>query len=62
MEESMRRYLGFVAFAVMALTMMVWAKSGGVSTADVRPGASISPYDIMSASKNLPVQQVDTPY
>jgi hypothetical protein len=62
MEESMRRYLGFVAFAVMALTMMVWAKSGGVSTADVRPGASISPYDIMSASKDLPIQQVDTPF
>ena len=59
----MRRYLGFaVAVAVMAVTMIVWAKSGGVSTADIRSGASISPYDIMSASKDLPVQQVDTPY
>ena len=63
-EACMRRYLGFAvaAVAVLALTMIVWAKSSGVTSSDVRSSASISPHDIMSKSKDLPVQQIDNLY
>jgi hypothetical protein len=59
----MRRYLGFAAIAgVIALAIVFWAKSSVVATnADVRSSAAISPYDIMTSSKNLPVQQVQDP-
>jgi hypothetical protein len=59
----MRRYLGFAAIAaVVALGIVFWAKSSVVATnADVRASAAISPYDIMTNSKNLPVHQVQDP-
>jgi hypothetical protein len=59
----MRKYIGFgVAVAVAALTMAVWAKSGGIATSDVGSSAAISPHEMMSKSKDLPVQQVDSLY
>jgi hypothetical protein len=60
----MRRFLRLgIVFVVVALAFVVWARSGVVETsADVvRSPAGISPYDIMTGSKNLPVQHVDDP-
>jgi uncharacterized membrane protein len=63
MEAHMRRYLGLAALvAVVALGIVFWAKSSVVATnADVRSSAAISPYDIMTRSKNLPVQHIENP-
>ncbi|HEY7246177.1 MAG TPA: hypothetical protein VH678_20070 [Xanthobacteraceae bacterium] len=59
----MRKYLGFgVAAVILALTVIVWAKSGGVTNTDLRSGASISPHEMMSNSKGLPAQQIDSLY
>ena len=59
----MRRYLGSAAVAAaVALGIVFWAKSSVVATnADVRSSAAISPYDIMTNSKNLPVQHIENP-
>jgi hypothetical protein len=64
MEAHMRKYVGFsVIVAVMALAMVFWARSTVVETnADVvRSSAGISPYDIMSNSKDLPVHHIENP-
>jgi hypothetical protein len=63
MEARMRRYLGSAAVAAaVALGIVFWAKSSVVTTnADVRSSAAISPYDIMTNSKNLPVQHIENP-
>jgi hypothetical protein len=64
MEAHMRKYVGFsVIVAVMALAMAFWARSSvDVTNADVvRSSAGISPYDIMSNSKDLPVQHIENP-
>ncbi len=59
----MRKYLGFgVLIAILALTMIVWAKSGGVTSTDPRSSAGISPHEMMSKSKDLPAQQIDSLY
>ena len=59
----MRKYLGFgVVFVILAVTMIVWAKSSSVTNSDFRSTASVSPHDIMSNSKDLPVQQSDNLY
>ena len=59
----MRKYLGFgVAVVILAVTMIVWAKSSGVTSSDFRSSASVSPHDIMSNSKDLPVQLIDNLY
>jgi hypothetical protein len=60
----MRRYLGLgVAGVIVALGLVLWAKSSVVETnADVvRSSAGITPYEIMTHSKDLPVQQVENP-
>jgi hypothetical protein len=64
MEAHMRKYVGFaVVAAIAALGIVFWAKSSVVATnADVvRASAGISPYEIMTNSKNLPVHQVQDP-
>jgi hypothetical protein len=52
----MREYLalGF-AVVLLALTMIVWAKSGGMPSTNSRSSASMSPHEMMSNSKDLPV-------
>jgi hypothetical protein len=60
----MSRYVGFAAVvAAMALAMVLWARSGvEVTNADVvRSSAGISPYEIMTNSKNLPVRHIENP-
>jgi hypothetical protein len=60
----MRRYVGFAAvIAAIALSFVVWSRSStvGTSTDIVRSSAGISPYEIMSGSKNLPVQHIEDP-
>jgi hypothetical protein len=64
MEARMRKYVGFAAIAaVMALGIVFWARSSVVVTnADVaRSSVGISPHEIMSNSKNLPVQHIENP-
>jgi hypothetical protein len=63
-EAHMRRYVGFgVVIAVVALGIVFWAKSSVVETNAnvVRSSAGISPYEIMTNSKNLPVQHIENP-
>ena len=60
----MRKYVGFgVIGAALALGIVFWAKSSIVTTnADVvRSSAGISPHEIMSNSKNLPVHHIENP-
>jgi hypothetical protein len=60
----MRKYVGFCVFvAVVALGMVFWAKSSVVETnAEVaRSSTGISPHEIMSNSRNLPVQHIEDP-
>ena len=60
----MRKYLGMgVVGVLVALGLVLWARSGVVKTsADVvRSSAGISPYEIMTNSKDLPVQHVENP-
>jgi hypothetical protein len=64
MEAHMRKYVGFGAVvAVVALGIVFWAKSSAVETnADVaRSSVGISPHEIMSNSKDLPVQHIENP-
>jgi hypothetical protein len=63
MEAHMRNYIGIGTIAaVIALGFVVWARSGVVTNADtVHSSASVSPYDIMTNSKNLPVQHIENP-
>jgi hypothetical protein len=63
-EARMRRYLGLgVAGVIVALGIVLWAKSSVVETnADVvRSSVGISPYEIMTNSKDLPVEHVENP-
>jgi hypothetical protein len=60
----MRRYLGLgVLIAVATLAILLWSKSSiEVTNAKaVRASAGISPHEIMSNSKNLPVEHVENP-
>ena len=60
----MRKYVGFgVVVAAVALGLVFWAKSSVVVTnADVvRSSAGISPHEMMSKSKDLPVQHIENP-
>jgi len=60
----MRKCVGFgVVVAVVALGLVLWANSSVVETnADVvRSSSGISPYEIMSNSKNIPVQHIEDP-
>jgi hypothetical protein len=52
-----------VVVVVVALGIIFWAKSSVVETnADVvRSSAGISPYEIMTNSKNLPVHHIEDP-
>jgi hypothetical protein len=59
-----RKYVGFgVVVAVVALGLVLWANSSVVETnADVvRSSSGISPHEIMSNSKNIPVQHIEDP-
>ena len=60
----MRRYIGLAVLIVVAtLAMLFWSKSSiEVTNAKaVRSSAAISPHEIMSNSKNLPVEHVENP-
>jgi hypothetical protein len=60
----MRSYVGFATvIAAMALGLVFWARSGGVTTNTdvVRSSVGVSPHEFMSNSKNLPVQTVENP-
>jgi hypothetical protein len=60
----MRRYVGVaVAVAAVALGLILWSNSSVIPTnAEVaRSSSGISPYDMMSGAKNLPVQRVQDP-
>jgi hypothetical protein len=64
MEAPMRKFVGWgIVVAVVALGIVFWTKSSVVVTnADVaRSSAGISPHEIMSDSKNLPVQHIENP-
>jgi hypothetical protein len=64
MEVHMRKYVGFGAVAaVVALGIVFWAKSSVVVTnaGVARSSAGISPHEIMSNSKDLPVQHIENP-
>ena len=61
----MRKYLGLsAAIAAVALGTVIWAKSGVVVTTEGVAGSrtGISPYEMMSGAKELPVQQIDSFY
>ena len=61
----MRKYLGFVAaVAAIALGMAFWAKSGAVVATDgvAQSRTGISPSEMMSNVKDLPVQQITDYY
>ena len=60
----MRRYIGLgVVVAAAVIGMVFWLKSSVevTSAKAVRSNAAISPYEIMSNSKNLPVEHVENP-
>ena len=60
----MRKYIGLgVVVVLVALGIVFWAKSSVVETnADVvRSSTGISPYEIMTNSKDLPVQHIEDP-
>jgi len=56
------RHLGFAAaIAVIALGTVIWARSGAVVTTDgiaQSRSVGISPYEMMSNAKDLPVQEI----
>ena len=57
----MRRYLGFMtAIMAIALATAIWAKPGAVATTDgfAQSRTGISPYEMMSNAKGLPITQV----
>ena len=60
----MRRYIALaVVIAVAAMGMLLWLQSSAEVTnaKAVRSSAAISPHEIMSNSKNLPVEHVENP-
>ena len=60
----MRRYFALaVIVAVAAMGMVLWLQSSAEVTnaKAVRSSAAISPHEIMSNSKNLPVEHVENP-
>ena len=60
----MRRYIALaVVVAVAAMGMVLWLQSSAQMTnaKTVRSSAAISPHEIMSNSKNLPVEHVENP-
>jgi hypothetical protein len=60
----MRRYFALaVVVAVAAMGMVLWLQSSAEVTnaKAVRSSAAISPHEIMSNSKNLPVEHVENP-
>ena len=57
----MRRYIALaVVVAVAAMGMVLWLQSSAQMT-NAKSGAAISPHEIMSNSKNLPVEHVENP-
>ena len=65
MRKYLPKYLGLAsAVAAMALGAAIWAKSGAVVATDgiARSRAGISPYEMMSNVKDLPVQQIESYY
>jgi|tagenome__1003787_1003787.scaffolds.fasta_scaffold20758267_2 hypothetical protein len=63
----MRKYAQYAAAAagaVFVLAIVLWANSGAVTTgaATVRSGAAISPHEMMTSSRNLPVQVFRDPF
>jgi hypothetical protein len=61
----MRKYLGYgAAVAAVALGIVIWAKSGVVVTTEgiAQSKTGISPYEMMSNAKDLPVQQIEGYY
>jgi hypothetical protein len=60
----MRRYIALgVVVAVVAMGMVLWLQSSAdvTNAKAVRSSAAISPHEIMSNSKNLPVEHVENP-
>ena len=60
----MRRYFALaVVVAVAAMGMVLWLQSSAdvTNAKAVRSSAAISPHEIMSNSKNLPVEHVENP-
>ena len=60
----MRRYIALgVVVAVVAMGMVLWLQSSAdvTNAKAVRSSAAISPHEIMSNSKNLPVERVENP-
>jgi hypothetical protein len=60
----MRRYLGLaIVVAAIALGFGLWARSGVIPTSaeTARSSSGISPYEMMSGAKDLPVQHVQDP-
>jgi hypothetical protein len=52
------------AVVAVALGTVLWAKSGPVVATDgiAQPRSGISPYEMMSNAKDLPVQQIESYY
>ena len=60
----MRRYIALgVVVAVVAMGTVLWLQSSAdvTNAKAVRSSAAISPHEIMSNSKNLPVEHVENP-
>ena len=60
----MRRYIALgVVVAVVAMGMVLWLQSSAdvTNAKAVRSSAAISPQEIMSNSKDLPVEHVENP-
>ena len=60
----MRRYIALgVVVAFVAMGMVLWLQSSAdvTNAKAVRSSAAISPHEIMSNSKNLPVEHVENP-
>ena len=65
MRKYLPKYLGLAsAVAAMALGAAIWAKSGAVVATDgiARSRSGISPYEMMSNTKDLPVQPIESYY
>jgi hypothetical protein len=65
MRKYLHKYLGLAsAVAAIALGAAIWAKSGAVVTTDgiARSQTGISPYEMMSNVRDLPVQQIEGYY
>ena len=65
MRKYLSTYLGLAsAAAAIALATAIWAKSGAVVATDgiARSRSGISPYEMMSNTKDLPVQPIEGYY